>query len=70
MKRLILSWLIALCPICLLSAQSLEECRRLAREHYPAIRQYDLISQSEKYNLSNAAKAWLPQLSLSARATW
>lgn len=70
MKRLILSWLIALCPICLLSAQSLEECRRLAREHYPAIRQYDLISQSEKYNLSNAAKAWLPQLSLSAQATW
>lgn len=70
MKRLILSVLISLCPICILSAQSLEECKSLAREHYPAIRQYGLISQSEKYNLSNAARAWLPQLSLSAQATW
>lgn len=70
MKRLILSVLISLCPICVLSAQSLEECKSLARGHYPSIRQYDLVSQSEKYNLSNAAKAWLPQLSLSAQATW
>lgn len=70
MKRLILSVLISFCPICVLSAQSLEDCKSLARDRYPAIRQYDLISQSEKYNLSNAAKAWLPQLSLSAQATW
>lgn len=70
MKRLILSALFSFCSICVISAQSLEECKSLARGHYPAIRQYDLISQSEKYNLSNAAKAWLPQLSLSAQATW
>ena len=30
---------------------SLDECRRLAREHYPAIRQYDLIRQTEQYTL-------------------
>lgn len=52
------------------SAQSLEECRRLAREHYPEIRQYDLIEQTEQYDLSNAARAWIPQVVLSGQATY
>lgn len=54
-----------------MSAQlTLDECRQLAREHYPEIRQYDLIRKSESYNLSNAGRAWIPQLVLSAQATW
>jgi len=52
------------------SGQSLEECRRLARENYPEIRQYDLISQTEQYNLSNASRAWIPQVTLSGQATY
>lgn len=48
----------------------LEQCKEMARKHYPAIRQYDLISQSQDYNMSNASKAWLPQVSLSAQATY
>ena len=52
------------------SGQSLEECRRLAQEHYPEIRQYDLIAQTEQYNLSNAARAWIPQVTLSGQATY
>ena len=52
------------------SGQSLEECRHLAREHYPEIRQYDLIVQTEQYNLSNAARAWIPQVTLSGQATY
>ena len=51
-------------------AQSLDECRRLAREHYPEIRRYDLITQTEQYNLSNAAKAWIPQVTFSGQATY
>ncbi|MBR4962397.1 MAG: TolC family protein, partial [Muribaculaceae bacterium] len=51
-------------------AQSLDECRRLAREHYPEIRQYDLISKTEQYNISNAARAWIPQIVLSGQATY
>ena len=51
-------------------AQSLDECRRLAREHYPEIRLYDLITQTEQYNLSNAAKAWIPQVTFSGQATY
>ena len=42
----------------------------MAREHYPEIRQYDLISETEQYNLSNAARAWIPQIALSAQATY
>lgn len=49
---------------------TLDECRRLAREHYPEIRQYDLVRRTEEYTLSNARWAWLPQLSLAAQATW
>lgn len=49
---------------------TLDECRRLAREHYPEIRQYDLVRRTEEYTLSNARRAWLPQLSLAAQATW
>lgn len=54
-----------------MSAQlTLDECRQLAREHYPEIRQYDLIRKTESYNLSNAGRVWIPQLVLSAQATW
>lgn len=52
------------------SGQSLEECRHLAREHYPEIKQYDLIAQTEQYNLSNAARAWIPQVTLSGQASY
>ena len=49
---------------------TLDDCRRLAREHYPEIRQYDLIRRTAGYTLSNARRAWLPQVSLSGQATW
>ena len=67
---------IALLCGCLLAGLSagaqvtLDECRRLAREHYPEIRQYDLVRRTEEYTLSNARRAWLPQLSFAVQATW
>ena len=67
---------IALLCGCLLAGLSagaqvtLDECRRLAREHYTEIRQYDLVHRTEEYTLSNARRAWLPQLSFAAQATW
>ena len=33
---------------------TLDECRRLAREHYPEIRQYDLIRQTAEYKIGRA----------------
>lgn len=53
-----------------MEAQTLEECRRLACEHYPEISHYNLIAQTEQYNLSNIAKTWLPQITVSGQATY
>lgn len=69
MKRILFTLFVVVSALCA-SAQSLDECRRLAREHYPEIRQYNLISQTEQYNLSNAARAWIPQFLLSGQATY
>ena len=71
MKRFIS--VVALTALGLSSAYAqpdLEQCKEMARKHYPVIRQYDLISQSQDYNMSNVSKAWLPQVSLSAQATY
>ena len=51
------------------SGQNLEECRRLARENYPLTRQLGIIDEVAQYNLSNAARGWIPQVSFSAQAT-
>ena len=49
---------------------TLGECYEWAHANYPQIHQYGLIEQTEQYNLSNAAKGWLPQLSVNAKATY
>lgn len=51
------------------SGQNLEECRRLARENYPLTRQLGIIEEVAQYNVSNAARGWIPQVSFSAQAT-
>ena len=62
-------WLIA---ISYTNAQSisLDECYQMAKQNYPKIKQYGLIEQSGVFSLSNANKAYLPQLSFVAQATW
>ena len=69
MKR---SILLSLMMLTVLSsrAQTLGECCKLARENYPEIRQYDLIAETEQYNISNAARAWIPQVVFSGQATY
>lgn len=69
MKRLKLV-LLATLFVTTLSAQTLNECRQLARENYPEIERYNLIAETEQYNLSNAARSWILQISLSAQATY
>ncbi|MDR2472818.1 MAG: TolC family protein [Tannerella sp.] len=54
-----------------LSAQlTIEQCYSKARANYPLIRQYELIERARDYSLSNAGKAWLPQVQLSAKASY
>lgn len=49
---------------------TLEECQEMARANYPQIRQLELIEASEKYDLSIASASWIPQFSISGKATW
>lgn len=51
-------------------AITIADCYRMAQENYPLVKQYDLIRTSQEYNLSNAGKGWLPQLTLTAQATY
>lgn len=69
MKRLAFT-LLSIFIVISVNAQTLEECRRLAREHYPEIKQYNLISLTEQYNLSNAARGWIPQILIAGQATY
>jgi len=49
---------------------SIDQCQEKARKNYPQIKQYSLIEQTGAYNISNANKGYLPQLSFSAQATY
>lgn len=69
MRKLLLFLLLTVTAISA-GAQSLDECRRLAQEHYPEIQQYDLLTLTEQYDLSNIARGWLPRIALSAQTTW
>lgn len=51
-------------------AIDLESCQSKARINYPLIKQYGLIEQSARFNVENASKGYLPQLTLSARGSY
>jgi Outer membrane protein len=49
---------------------SVDDCYKKAQTNYPQVKQYGLIEQSKEFNLSNANKGYLPQVSFSAKATY
>jgi outer membrane protein TolC len=49
---------------------SIEESYSLARQHYPLLKQLELIAKTEAYSVGNAAKGYLPQLNISGQATY
>ncbi|SHG45770.1 TolC family protein [Pedobacter caeni] len=49
---------------------SIEDCYNLARQHYPLLKQLDLIAKTEAYSIGNAAKGYLPQLNISGQASY
>lgn len=57
-------------PLAAIAQITLEDCYRKGRENYPLIRQKELIAQTLEYNLSNASKGYLPQLQLTAKASY
>ena len=48
----------------------MEQCKAWARDNYPVIKQYDLVEQSRRFTVANAAKAWLPQVGVSGAASY
>jgi len=49
---------------------TVEVCQEKAKANYPLVKQYGLIEQTAQYNISNANKGYLPQLTLSAKGTY
>ena len=72
MKQLILNTLLFICLPILAFGESitLDECQSKARSNYPLVKQYGLIDETSRYTISNANKGYIPQLTLSAKATY
>lgn len=71
MKRLLLVLCIMLSGYSVAYSQlTIELCHEKAKKNYPLIKRYDLIEKTKDYNLSNAGKGYLPQFSMSAKATY
>lgn len=70
MKRTIFSFALLLSATLMHAQLTLEECQRQAQANYPLVRQYGLIEKAREYNLANAGKGYLPQFSISGKATY
>ena len=73
-RQLRLLAVVTLMCTCSLSAPAqtitLDEIQQKASSHNPAIARYEIIEKSKQFDLANASKAYLPQGTLSAQATW
>lgn len=70
-KKYVIGFLFLLLFSASVSAQvTLEQCYDSARANYPVIRQFDLLERTEQFTLENIKRSFLPQLNLSARASW
>ena len=49
---------------------TIDSCYALARANYPLVTRYGLIEKTRHFNLANAAKGYLPQVALTAQASW
>ncbi|MFI5155276.1 MAG: TolC family protein [Chitinophagales bacterium] len=49
-----------------MSPLRLDSCYEMAKRNYPLIKKYDLVAKTAEFNISNAGKAYLPQVSLNA----
>ena len=49
---------------------TLEQCYQWSRKNYPLIKKQELIKKAEQYTTENALKGWLPQVNITAQATY
>lgn len=64
MKHLLSLLFLLILPDIAAAQLNIDSCQAKARMNYPLIKQYDLITKSAEYTISNANKAYLPQVSL------
>lgn len=70
-KILLISAMVLLCGVA--AAQqptTIEQCYAAAKANYPLAQRYELIEKSKNYSLRNAGMAYVPQVGLSAKATY
>lgn len=72
MKQKILFAILAFISQTGLFAQNLtlEICQEKAKANYPLINQYNLIEKTASFNISNAGKNYLPQLTMTAKVSY
>lgn len=68
-KKTIFAVLLGLvcCPVFPLT---LNECYSLAKENYPAIKQYDLISKSRNFSFAAASEDWIPKITVEGSVSY
>lgn len=71
MRKIVVTmmWMLS-AAVMLAQSVSIEQCQRWARERYPLMKRYDLLRQTETFTLENVSKGWLPQVGVSAQATY
>ena len=71
MRRLLINCVFLFVPFFVIGQPlTLDSCRQKAHANYPLLKQYGLIEKTADYNLSNANKAYLPQLNFAVKATY
>lgn len=70
MKHVLLSLLLLITAADVAAQVTLDSCKAWARANYPVIRQFGLVEQTRRFTVGNAAKAWLPQVSFTATASY
>ena len=70
MRKVVYTLILCVVGTALNAQVSLDSCRHWARENYPLVQKYGLLARSAEYSIVNASRAWLPQVRLSAQATW
>jgi len=71
MKKIIIPLTLLLLPTILCGQViTLDSCQAKAKRNYPLVKQYGLIEQTAAYNLQNANTVYLPQINLSAKASY
>ena len=73
-NKIFLALSILIIPLATVFAQvnniTLDYCKELSIKNYPGIKQKALIEQSKNYQINNATKAYLPQISINAQASY